>query len=87
MALKEPLVGRHHVTEMFKSLMRCSNDLHIVIVDHIESTCNGSRVITFNHKARGRFYFYHTVMIIPYLFSDHMFVNILRNFYPAGSLR
>ena len=54
MALTEPVVGRHYIIEMFKSLMRCSNDLNFKIEGHVESSCNGSRVITFNHYTRGR---------------------------------
>ena len=53
MALKEPLVGRHYITEMLKSMMRRSHDLHFNIDGHAQGTCNGSRMITFNHYTRG----------------------------------
>ena len=55
MALKEPVVGRHYTIEMFKSLMRCSNDLNFKIEGHhVENSYNGSIVITFYHYTRGK---------------------------------
>jgi hypothetical protein len=52
-ALPVPRVGRHHILEMWRSLLRCCNYLNIFITHHDRCTLNGSTVLIFHHLSEG----------------------------------
>ena len=54
-ALKEPVIGRDHILEFFRSVMRVGDDLHGEVFKCSEEPLNGCMVISSHYKITGVF--------------------------------
>ena len=52
-ALKEPLIGRHHIIQMFRSIYRVCEDFKMEVKSHDKTNVNGTTVITLQHVIIG----------------------------------
>ena len=52
-ALKEPVVGVHHIIEMYKSILRTCADFQLEVISHEEDEIDGLIVLTTSHIITG----------------------------------
>ena len=73
-ALKEPLTGRHHILEMYKSIFRVWGDFNVKFINHEEEEIGGLITLTSNYIITGYSY---SLYILHWAYS--YFSLIFRN--------
>ena len=76
-ALKQPVVGRHHIVEAHKSIMRVSDDLHSELEKYSEEEVNGSMILSMDYIMTGTFILFSIYKIIILIFFDGTIMTLI----------